>query len=152
MNLIKLVGIFIVFSVCALSGMAISFCLRKRAENLRCICYSLSSLRNGINHSGRELGDILGCSFENCRFIEFEGTGPMINDTFALKEKDISMLKEFFGVLGTDAVSGENDKITLYLDSFERERKTAEKEAESKCKIFTVSGFCIGLTAAILFL
>ena len=148
---VKLLGLCLVFSVCAAAGFLKSSALRQRCERLKLFLKSLSALSGYIAAGAGEIESILPKCFEKERVFINENNAIEFDPSF-LKKEDAALIREYFENFGLKDSRSEYERTKLYMDLIAENCKEAEKECEKLCRLYNTLGIFCGLFICIFFL
>ena len=138
----KFLGLFVIFSVCALFGLFKATTLKERAARLGFYQKSATLLAERVRADSRELSLILPICFEDSVKLS---CGEITFDTAHLKKEDIALLNEFFGALGRLDRQAEYERISLFCGLLETARLSAEREYALSGKLYRTLGALLGI-------
>ena len=144
MQIIKLIGLLIVFFVPTVYGFLKSYVVAKRSEKLKKYIMSL--------------GELSGCiKIENIaksRLFKRYFSRELINEDLSLntdflKEEDINVLNEFLLNFGKRDKNFEYERTKSYISRLNQNCDKANEEKEKLCKLYSSLGVLCGLSVCI---
>lgn len=138
----KILGIFIIFSVCTVFGVFKSLSLKERSLSLEFYQKALHSLARRVRTDSRELSILLPICFEERVFFR---ENSIVFDKEHLTKADISLLQEFFATLGKNDKQTEYERIKLFSELLEETKTEAFAEYTKSGKLYRTVGVLSGL-------
>ena len=138
----KILGIFIIFSVCAVFGVLKSLSLKERTLALGFYLKGLHSLAERVRADSRELSILLPLCFEER--VLFRGNSIVFAGEY-LKKTDIALLEEFFTTLGKGDKQSECERIWLFCTLLEKVKHEADAEYRKSGQLYRTIGVLAGL-------
>ena len=128
--------------------------LKTRCEFLTAFLDFLCNLEANIRFFGDDIFSLIDKSVNNTLLDAFRQNSSakefwnnslrQIPTSFGLKKDDYNLLKDFGAMLGTTDIEGQINHISLYKNLFELQLKKADKEFNSKSKLYKVISFYAG--------
>lgn len=153
--MIKLLGCVLLVFCSTILGNRFSRKLSKRKEILQNFVNLLDNAYTKIEYSSNNLADIFNDSFLEFSFKD--------NEPFSLQWKtmlkgyqnilssnDINLLIDFSNEIGKTDTDGEISNILLYQGLLKENIESAKDDIEKKSRLYTLIGFSIGMTLAII--
>ena len=145
---LKLLGaLFVVFS-CSFFGLSLANQLKTRAKTLRSFLVCLDSITVYIRLSAFHIEEIL----EKClpTGMQYDGKGLIAENSLCLKESDRILINEFLNDLGMTDSDCLINKCKSYRQLLLNAIDEADRDISEKYRLFSVSGFLIGITLSFL--
>ncbi len=150
--------VFLRFLGCVVLSFSGLFCgnffaekIKRRKNHLEQMIFSTEHLLKRMDYTREELSTVLPLCYGKCDFLEINGKSVSVKKC-DLNEVDTDIIKEFFEGLGREDMESEKKKCKLYLQILNERLQNSKEECNKKCRVFKVSGFCIGLLAGIVIL
>lgn len=153
--MIKLFGCILIVFCSTILGNRFSRKLSKRKEILQNFVNLLDNAYTKIKYSSNSLANIFNDSFLEYSFNENESFSTqwktmLKNYQNTLNKKDIKLLVEFSDEIGKTDTEGEISNILLYQGLLKENIESAKDDIEKKSRLYTLLGFSIGMTLAII--
>ncbi len=149
MLLVKIFGIFLIVTFCAVIGFLKSISIKNRSKKLLVFCEGLDALYEYIEQGGYERDIAIKNSFSKCAFLQRKNGSFLCIDN-DLKQEEKTLIDVFFTELGTSSKKIECDRIKSFKLKIKIYLKEAESDVLQKGKIYQTFGICIGLVIGIL--
>lgn len=144
MNLFKIIGLIIVFTVPCIFGFLKSYNLSKRSEKLKGFFTALGELASRVRVENIPKEKL----YEKCFTKELLNKDLSVNPEF-LKPNDINFLNEFLSGFGVKDKISESERIKLYSERLSEILETANKEKDKLCKLYSSLGVLSGVAFCI---
>ncbi len=153
--MIKLLGCILLIFCSTILGNKYSRKLSKRKEILQNFVNLLDNAYTKIKYSSNSLADIfndsfLGYSFTDNLSFSAQWKNMLKNYQNTLNDNDIKLLVEFSNEIGKTDTEGEISNILLYQGLLKENIESAKEDIEKKSRLYTLLGFSIGMTLAII--
>ena len=148
--LFKILGLFIIFSVCVALGFRKSYSVSKRAKLLSSTHSSLTLLAEYIRSGRGEISKLLPLAFGE-DFVSVKRNEMTFKKDF-FESADIDLLTQLFTGLGFSDKNSEYERTKLFASLIEKQSKEAKLKAESLCKLYSTTGLLMGVFLIIFFL
>ena len=142
LRLFKLLGLGVIFCVCACAGIYKANLLKRRCQRLSEIFKGINTLAEGIRCNGGELQELLPLCFGKETIIIQNGY-PEISSEFLLPE-DISLINEFFSGFGRQNTPEEYERTRLFASLLEKQCRKAEKSCNELSRLYGTLGILCG--------
>ncbi|MBE6728074.1 MAG: hypothetical protein E7562_05445 [Ruminococcaceae bacterium] len=139
----KLIGLVLIFLVCASFGVHKSVNLKVREQKLEEIRGCMQELSARLLYDGSERLLLLKAAFMQKGIIGFSEDVPQVLSC-GINEADKQLLEEFLSLFGSGDTNAELGRIELYLKLFERNLADAAKENSQLSKLYKTLGICCG--------
>ncbi|MBQ0097770.1 MAG: stage III sporulation protein AB [Oscillospiraceae bacterium] len=153
--MIKLLGCVLLVFCSTILGNRFSRKLSKRKEILQNFVNLLDNAYTKIEYSSNNLADIFNDSFLEFSFKDNEPFSSQWKTMLKgyqniLSSNDINLLIDFSNEIGKTDTNGEISNILLYQGLLKENIESAKDDIEKKSRLYTLLGFSIGMTLAII--
>ena len=148
---IKLTGIAVIVLSCSLLGFIKSFLKKENILDLEKVGDALTRADNMLRLGTGDRKTILSASFADVQGFCTHETGT--NFSFNSRNNFLSKcITEFFNEFGRGDVELERQRIERVKLEINEELEKEKNTYASSCRIWRISGVCIGLTIGIMFI
>lgn len=131
-----------------LIGIKSAAALKERAAFINRLILCTDKISQYIKMGNAEKGEILKSTLP--AFMSYEQEHVIIDKNIRLSLEDIRLIEEFFVGLGMGDIDAELVRCNAFKNLFKKQLIEAEKDVEEKHRLFTVSGFILGLILSFL--
>ena len=141
-------GIFLLLSG-TFTGFYFSYKLKQRITVLNQTVAGIKKAETLVGFSSKNIYEILNICFDDAEFLSISNNKISV-DYGAFSDEDRIMFRNFLKDIGTSFSEDEKTKCNGYIKLFENSLFSAQKEYDTKNKIYKISGLCAGLALCIL--
>lgn len=148
--LFKAVGLFLIFSVCSLCGIAKSESLKTKRKHIYLVTRSVEDLAEYIRLGRGEAFVLVKECFDKDYVYTNDGE-ITVNNTF-LEKETVEILKEFFRDFGMQDVSAEYERTLIYVKILKKQYDESDLKCRELCRLYNTLGMLFGVFLVIFLL
>lgn len=161
MNYYKLSGALLILISCTLSGFYFSYRLKLRLKFLNNFIEFLSGLSTNIRYFSDDIFKLVKISVPSSISFIFDikrepfpiywqKVVKKIPKSYNLKKDDYTALVQFGQLLGTTDAQGQINHINIYKNIFQQNLNDAQKDCDTKSRLYKILGFFAGAVIVLL--
>ena len=145
----KVLGMLLLFSVCALLGFYKAAVLAKRAKALETMVCRLKEMAQYLSYEGAEREKLLQKVFGGCDIVDLENGRVQLRDN-SLDSGDTEIITDCFSKFGSCDLKGERERLDMYIGMLSDRRENAAKSAAELGRVYRTIGLCAGAAGCLL--
>ncbi len=148
--LFKTVGLFLIFSVCVLCGIAKSESLKLKRKHIYLVTRSVENLAEHIRLGRGEVFILVKECF-NTDYVAVLRGEIAVNDAF-LEKETVEILEEFFRDFGMQDTTAEYERTLMYAKILNKQYDESDLKCRELCRLYNTLGLLCGVFLVIFLL